>query len=57
MMSTTEKDKEAAKPQAAEDAVSLGLEDDAIIPKGQIDPVYEAKARVLNHAVRLGLPT
>lgn len=27
-------------------------DDDAIIPKGQIDPVYEAKARVLNHAAR-----
>jgi hypothetical protein len=25
----------------------------ATIPKGTIDPVYEAKARVLNHAVRL----
>lgn len=24
---------------------------DAAIPKGTIDPVYEAKARVLNHAV------
>lgn len=40
------------KPQAADDAVSISQEDDAIIPKGQIDPVYEAKARVLNHAVR-----
>jgi hypothetical protein len=28
-----------------------GLEDEAAIPKGTIDPVYEAKARVLNHAV------
>lgn len=27
-------------------------DDDAIIPQGQIDPVFEAKARVLNHAVR-----
>lgn len=26
---------------------------DAAIPRGTIDPVYEAKARVLNHAVRL----
>lgn len=32
--------------------VAIGKDDDAIIPKGQIDPVYEAKARVLNHAVR-----
>lgn len=30
------------------------VNEDAAIPKGTIDPVYEAKARVLNHAV--GLP-
>ena len=30
-----------------------GADDDAIIPKGALDPVYEAKARVLNHAVSL----
>lgn len=29
----------------------VGLDDEAAIPKGIIDPVYEAKARVLNHAV------
>lgn len=29
-----------------------GIDDLAAIPKGTIDPVYEAKARVLNHAVR-----
>ena len=29
----------------------VGLDDEAAIPKGTIDPVYEAKARVLNHAV------
>jgi hypothetical protein len=28
-----------------------GVDDIAAIPKGTIDPVYEAKARVLNHAV------
>jgi hypothetical protein len=28
-----------------------GIDDVAAIPKGTIDPVYEAKARVLNHAV------
>ena len=28
-----------------------GTNDVAAIPKGTIDPVYEAKARVLNHAV------
>lgn len=29
-----------------------GIDDVAIIPKGALDPVYEAKARVLNRAVR-----
>jgi hypothetical protein len=29
------------------------LDEAAAIPKGTIDPVYEAKARVLNHAVRV----
>jgi hypothetical protein len=29
----------------------VGWDDEAAIPKGTIDPVYEAKARVLNHAV------
>lgn len=29
-----------------------GIDDAGTIPKGQIDPVYEAKARVLNHAVQ-----
>jgi hypothetical protein len=53
-MSSTEKEQEGIKPQTADnaDAASIGHDDDAIIPKGQIDPVYEAKARVLNHAVR-----
>lgn len=35
--------------------VAIGKDDDAIIPKGQIDPVYDAKARVLNHAARCRL--
>lgn len=26
-------------------------DDGVILPKGALDPVYEAKARVLNHAV------
>lgn len=30
-----------------------GIDDAAIIPKGALDPVYEAKARVLNRAVRV----
>lgn len=31
----------------------LAIDEAAAIPKGTIDPVYEAKARVLNHAVSL----
>lgn len=31
--------------------VSIAVDERAVIPKGTIDPVYEAKARVLNHAV------
>ena len=34
--------------------VALGVDDLGAIPKGTIDPVYEAKARVLNRAVRNG---
>lgn len=30
--------------------LAIGMNDAAIIPKGEIDPVYEAKARVLNRA-------
>jgi MFS family permease len=49
---TREKEtKEVAAPERA-DSIAPGVEDDAIIPKGQIDPVYEAKARVLNHAIQ-----
>lgn len=29
-----------------------GVNDAGTIPKGQIDPVYEAKARVLNRAIQ-----
>ena len=32
-------------------SVALGADDAGAIPKGTIDPVYEAKARVLNRAV------
>lgn len=35
----------------AEASSLRGVDDVAAIPKGTIDPVYEAKARVLNHAV------
>jgi hypothetical protein len=33
------------------EALPSGVDDAGAIPKGHIDPVYEAKARVLNHAV------
>lgn len=33
-------------------ALSHVVDEAAAIPKGTLDPVYEAKARVLNHAVR-----
>lgn len=33
-------------------ADAAGADDLAIYPKGTLDPVYEAKARVLNRAVR-----
>ena len=36
---------------ARRDSVAPGFDDVAIIPKGVLDPVYEAKARVINHAV------
>ena len=36
-----------------EDGQALSdIEDTAVLDKGSLDPVYEAKARVLNHAVR-----
>jgi hypothetical protein len=33
----------------------IGIDDAAAIPKGEVDPVYEAKARVLNRAASLEL--
>ena len=35
------------------DHVAAGANDDAIFSAGVLDPVYDAKARVLNRAVRL----
>lgn len=32
--------------------VATGIDDLSAIPKGTIDPVYEAKARVLNRAIQ-----
>lgn len=34
-----------------QDSDSVSTKDDAILPTGVLDPVYDAKARVLNHAV------
>lgn len=43
---------EEGVPQVSEDETFRAAVDSAAaIPKGTIDPVYEAKARVLNHAV------
>lgn len=39
------------KASIAEQVLSSSSEDYGVIPKGTIDPVYEAKARVLNNAV------
>jgi hypothetical protein len=38
-------------PDVETDLSIEGLSDAAALPKGTLDPVYEAKARVLNHAV------
>lgn len=47
---------EAPKAPHPEDEVSISPGDNAILPEGQIDPVYEKKARVLNRAVSSSLP-
>lgn len=46
------------EPDAGFSHVNLGTHShlEAAIPNGQVDPVYEAKARVLNAAVRTMLP-
>lgn len=41
-----------SKPHRDGETTSIASGDNAIIPRGQIDPVYEEKARVLNRAVR-----
>lgn len=50
--SSVEKGNTNTEQQLGED-VAVGIEDVSTIPKGTIDPVYEAKARVLNRAVRV----
>ena len=39
------------KEPTANTAVLAAIDDVATLPKGTVDPVYEAKARVLNKAV------
>ena len=45
-------DDDVAKEQSITTAALSAIEAEAAIPKGTLDPVYEAKARVLNAAVR-----
>lgn len=42
---------ESGEPTMGE-GIAAGIDSAAAIPKGTIDPVYEAKARVLNHAIQ-----
>ncbi len=46
-------DERTTSQRGAVDASSVEFSDDdtVILPKGSLDPVYEAKARVLNRAV------
>ncbi|KAK4147863.1 uncharacterized protein C8A04DRAFT_33947 [Dichotomopilus funicola] len=51
--SKTPSDVDGAKPALREDEASLHLGDNtAILPEGQVDPVYEKKAKVLNRAIQ-----
>jgi hypothetical protein len=43
--------KQSKLAQKTEDEVSINAGDNAILPEGQIDPVYEKKAKILNRAV------
>ncbi|KAI9713284.1 MAG: hypothetical protein M1828_001457 [Chrysothrix sp. TS-e1954] len=49
--SDTQGSDEPASKEVGTD-VAVGADEVAAIPKGTIDPVYEAKARVLNHAIQ-----
>ncbi|QUC16009.1 uncharacterized protein UV8b_00250 [Ustilaginoidea virens] len=42
---------ERSHPLDSYNTMDLSDDDDAIIPKGALDPVYEAKARILNRAI------
>lgn len=48
-MANANDEEKATAELSSQAAVSDDLE--AVIPKGALDPVYEAKARVLNRAV------
>ena len=50
-------EKETAVESRLGGDIALGVDDAGAIPKGTIDPVYEAKARVLNRAVSCILRT
>ncbi|KAI1374250.1 MFS general substrate transporter [Hypoxylon crocopeplum] len=49
--SPPDKGKTDNEQQLGED-IAIGIEDVSTIPKGTIDPVYEAKARILNRAIQ-----
>jgi hypothetical protein len=40
------------QPTTTRDRVSLGAARDDILPKGSVDPVYQAKAELLNAAIQ-----
>lgn len=44
-------DRDVRKQSVVGEDIARGVDDEAAIPKGTLDPVYEAKARVLNRAV------
>ena len=46
---------EAGDKSPGQHTLPAGVDDVGAIPRGHIDPVYEAKARVLDHAVGLVL--
>ncbi|KAI0169971.1 MFS general substrate transporter [Hypoxylon sp. FL1284] len=51
-MADTSAEKGKKHEESPGDEVAIGIEDVSTIPKGMIDPVYEAKARVLNRAIQ-----
>lgn len=54
MAASSDDSKKVPAPDPVEtNSISGSSSDDDVIPKGALDPVYEAKARVLNRAVSL----